>query len=448
MPKPLQVFISSTSIDLQEHRKAVFDALTQAGEYAIDMKYFGSRPDDPQTVCMDAIKAADVLVGIYACRYGFVPKDETRSITEMEFDHAQALGKQCLCYVVDEDYSWPIKYIENSALEKLNAFKEKIGAKVTRTTFTTPDNLAKSVVADLAQRMKEHLAAEQPPRAENPTKKEPLLISPAYALFVNRTKQDEQFQTIFWSNPPSKPLYFYLYGDARQAHDALSQRFGYECAGMQLDWKQAPDIPAEDNKEKKRWKYQRIKPDFSENEPLNRIKLLNELYREFDLDLESPASDRTLADLLKSPLLKGFTPRDTVILLLTLDRHNWKPLHVPAVVRTFISQFCAAPLPQNAPRFIFFFGIEYDENHDALRQDIKKAIDERQYGEALDELAPVTPADLEAWFSKTYSLPLRKDDENDKDITLRHFGYAETHHMKTVILTLKRLIEQYNNEQL
>ena len=59
MPTPsLRIFISSTSVDLQEHRQAVFDLIMQSGEYAIDMKYFGSRPKDPETVCREAIEQA------------------------------------------------------------------------------------------------------------------------------------------------------------------------------------------------------------------------------------------------------------------------------------------------------------------------------------------------------------------------------------------------------
>jgi hypothetical protein len=155
--RKLNVFISSTFEDLQEHRKAVFDVLTQAGEYAIDMKYFGSRPDDAKTVCRDEISEADLIVGIYAWRYGWIPECEDRSITEMEFDYARQMGKPCLCYLVDENHSWPPKFIESSAGEKLNAFKKKV-SQLVRSTFTTPDNLARSVMADLARYMRDRAA--------------------------------------------------------------------------------------------------------------------------------------------------------------------------------------------------------------------------------------------------------------------------------------------------
>lgn len=171
MPTPsLRIFISSTSVDLQEHRQAVFDLIMQSGEYAIDMKYFGSRPKDPETVCREAIEQADILVGIYAWRYGWVPDGEARSITEMEFDYARARGIPCLCYVVKKNHPWNPEWIEgSSAREKLEQFKQKVGALV-RTEFTTANQLAGRVIADLS-REKDAFRADQvagePPPEDN-----------------------------------------------------------------------------------------------------------------------------------------------------------------------------------------------------------------------------------------------------------------------------------------
>jgi hypothetical protein len=441
----LKVFISSTSIDLQEHREAVRRALSKVGEYAIDMEYFGSQPDDPQTVCRKAIEEADILVGIYAWRYGWVPEGETRSITEIEFDHARALGKPCLCYLVDENHSWPPKFVEYSAFDKLNAFKEKV-SQLVRSTFTTPENLATSVMADCTRYIKEQAAKEQPGRPAVRAVKKPI-IPPQNRYLVNRFKQEEQFQDA-WDSCPASNLYFYLYGDARQAHCGLAHRFGYELAGRKVDAEIPEQADQSADSDKKKWKYCQIKPDFGENEKQNRFNLLKSLYIAFDVDLEKPVSQRSLPELLKSKSLKGFTKKDTVILLLTLDSHNWKPDHVPAVVRQFIGNFCSAPLPENAPGFWFFFGVEYDESNPEIKQQIRDAIENRQYGEALDELAPVLRGDIEIWFDKPENKPLRKGDESEKDITLRLFGHNNDHDMEDVINKLKQLIETHNNDQL
>jgi nucleoside 2-deoxyribosyltransferase len=152
------------------------------------MKYFGSRPDDPVVVCFEAIREADVLVGIYAMRYGWIPEGKNCSITEMEFDYARQLGKPCLCYVVDEkNANWPIHLIEFAAIAQLTAFKQKVGQLV-RTTFTTPDNLAKNIVADLARLMKVNAGAGSDSKAQV-HKKTGKSIPPHRAFYCNRSRQ-------------------------------------------------------------------------------------------------------------------------------------------------------------------------------------------------------------------------------------------------------------------
>jgi len=439
----LQVFISSTSIDLQEHRRAVFDAVMQAGEYGIDMKYFGSRPDDPVEVCFEAIREADVLVGIYAMRYGWIPEGQTCSITEMEFDYARQLGKPCLCYVVDEkNANWPIHLIEFAAIPALANFKQKVGQLV-RTTFTTPDNLAKNVVADLAREMKKRAAAETPPPAaarKSPENRRG--IQPHRALYCNRSRQMDEFLPAFFEGEPPKLLYYYLYGDAKQAHSSLSQRFGHEIAGQWFDW-ECRDADAENVKN---WKYRKIKTQFSGSAAMNRINLLRELYTAFKLDLNAPTAQRKLNDLLKSPILSNFKTNDTVILLLTLDDHNWHPEHTPATVVHFIEHFCDCPLPDEAPRFLFLFGIEYKKENEIVRTEVKKAIDGGKHGVPLPELQPVPRRDVTEWFTLPEHEALLEPGATAEDMTDKHFGPFDQKDMLEVELVLKRLIEQHNSE--
>jgi len=147
------VFVSSTYQDLVEHRKAVTDVLTRMKQEHSAMEFFGSRGDEAVPACEKEIESCSILIGIYAWRYGWVPPGTVRSITEQEFDYARALSKRCLCYVVSEDHPWPPALIdrdENAAA--LERFKRKV-ATLVRSKFTTPDNLAKQVVADVAREM-------------------------------------------------------------------------------------------------------------------------------------------------------------------------------------------------------------------------------------------------------------------------------------------------------
>ncbi len=145
-----KVFISSTSVDLQDHRKAVDEVLRRMKEESVAMEFFGSRPEDARTACLTEIEQCQFFIGIYVHRYGFCPEGSDISITEMEFDRARQLGLKMLCYVVDENHPWPPKYVEQRAAHKLEALKKKVNAFV-RSVFTTPDDLAKQVAADLSR---------------------------------------------------------------------------------------------------------------------------------------------------------------------------------------------------------------------------------------------------------------------------------------------------------
>lgn len=150
------VFISSTSADLKEHRAAVRESLLNAGYHPIDMADFMARSADATTACLDEVAEADLFIGIYAWRYGFIPQGSKVSITEQEFDEARQLEKPCFCFMVEEGYDWPPTFKEEGkGAELLKKFKARLDATLVRTTFTTPDSLAKKVLSSLARWEKE-----------------------------------------------------------------------------------------------------------------------------------------------------------------------------------------------------------------------------------------------------------------------------------------------------
>ena len=145
----IKVFLSSTFEDLTEHRKAVLEVLHRMKADVEAMEYFGSRPDGPEAACIQEINECNVLIGIYAWRYGCQPDPEGPSITEQEFDWAMKSGKKCLCYRIDPEFPWKKKFIDSGPTgDRLAGFKTKVGQLVV-SNFTSPDDLAKRVAADL-----------------------------------------------------------------------------------------------------------------------------------------------------------------------------------------------------------------------------------------------------------------------------------------------------------
>ncbi|MGM0582893.1 MAG: DUF4062 domain-containing protein [Bacteroidota bacterium] len=142
----MKIFISSTFEDLEEHRKSVEKILHRSLEQFVGMEHFGSRPSDAKEVCFKEVGQCDFFIGIYAHRYGYIPKGDETSITEQEFDYAVKHKKPCYCYIIDDNHPWPPALIDNNP--SLKKFKTKVSEFV-RSKFTTPDNLAKQIIADL-----------------------------------------------------------------------------------------------------------------------------------------------------------------------------------------------------------------------------------------------------------------------------------------------------------
>ena len=173
MTETLRVLISSTAIDLVDHRKAVADAILRLDHHPIAMEHFGAIARPPIDVCREKVLSSDVVVVMVAHRYGWVPSvdqggDGKKSITWYEVEIALEAGIPVLAYLVDSKHPWtkpkeqdllkdadtPEEMVRVGtnvhALKELQAFL-KNDAGLTCDFFTNPDDLAKRVVASLAK---------------------------------------------------------------------------------------------------------------------------------------------------------------------------------------------------------------------------------------------------------------------------------------------------------
>lgn len=159
----MRIFLSSTFRDLIEHRRRVSDALQRLGQENARMEIFGARPEEPIQACLNEIDQSDLVVGIYAHRYGHVPEGSQESITEMEFRHALRRKKTILCFVVSNDHPWLPDMIESEpGRTKLREFKELLSKHLVIDTFTTPDDLALRVATSTGRYLAEIAAPLYP----------------------------------------------------------------------------------------------------------------------------------------------------------------------------------------------------------------------------------------------------------------------------------------------
>ncbi len=199
----MKVFISSTYVDLIEYREAAIKVVNRYEGTPLAMELFMSRPEEPVTVCNKEIEKCDIFIGIYAHRFGTVPKGQDKSITQMEYELAKKLGKDCLCFIVDKKFPWVPDLVEHEKKEELKAFLDKVKEKHALTFFTTPDDFAIKLSTSLGKLLSSK-KEKVPPDTFIPL--EPYIAHP-YPLEANFTGRGDEMEMLTnWFSNDEKPV--------------------------------------------------------------------------------------------------------------------------------------------------------------------------------------------------------------------------------------------------
>jgi len=146
-----KVFLSSTYDDLAEYRIVALDTIRKFGWLSIAMEDFLSKDERPKDLCLDLVKKCNLYLGIFAHRYGHIPKGDSQSITEQEYHCARAAGIECLIFIIDDNYPWQKKWIDRGKKEKLFLNLKKTQCSNHAVSFfNTKDNLSALISASLA----------------------------------------------------------------------------------------------------------------------------------------------------------------------------------------------------------------------------------------------------------------------------------------------------------
>ena len=125
-----RAMISSTTLDLPEHRQRVKTACEAADVLPKMMENLTARDEDAVSTSLSMVDAADIYIGIYGRRYGHVPKGATTSITEMELDRAIERKITILAFLIDPAHLVTADMVETSAAaqRKLERLKQRASA--------------------------------------------------------------------------------------------------------------------------------------------------------------------------------------------------------------------------------------------------------------------------------------------------------------------------------
>ena len=98
--KPLcRAFVSSTYIDLKDHRARVIEALRKSGIHIDAMEDWTADDREPKQFSRQRVDGCRLCILLAAFRRGYVPEGEMLSITQMEYDHAVRSGVAVLPFL-------------------------------------------------------------------------------------------------------------------------------------------------------------------------------------------------------------------------------------------------------------------------------------------------------------------------------------------------------------
>ena len=283
-------------------------------------------------------------------------------------------------------------------------------------------------IADLKDRLKQE--------AENH-----FAIPEYHAFTCDRFEQSDEFQLALDDKPATEKIHlFYLYGDVRQSHDSLHERLGRELGNQLLNWEEGNYDPGT------KVVFKNLKPAVHRHPILYKREVIKTLFAKFfpRIDDKVPIDTKTIADLMHSPEIQGLGAKDLIFVLLTMDDANWNKDVTPLAVETFIDSFLGAKLPDTAPTFFFFFGMEYQKDNPVKRAEVQAAIEIRKHGgEVLSELQPVQAEDITEWFSRYRKIMVERGKE-PREMTEAYFGTAKALDMKEVEAILFEIISNHN----
>ena len=170
-------------------------------------------------------------------------------------------------------------------------------------------------------------------------------------------------------------------------------------------------------------------------------KILAKLH--INANANDPILEKNLAFICsQSPVVQKMSESDFISIQVSIYEDEWDEDEIPELASWFIRIFCEDTLPINAPKFLFFFSVIYDEGDHKVLESVTKAIENSEYVKALPELSKVRTKDLTRWFRK-YKI-IAPDKEVRVSLMQKYFSNGEEFDMEDIQRSLKKIINDHN----
>jgi hypothetical protein len=170
--------ISSTALDLPDHRKQVFEGCLCEDIFPVGMESLPARDADAIRVSLEMVDRANIYIGIFAWRYGHIPK-----------------GQEILVFVAHKEHPLTIGMVEatQGAQKKLRKLKERACKGRTRVQFSSPADLRAGVIQALSALKQRELHASSPTEAIRTEKERLERLDPRFSVDITATAQSMHF---------------------------------------------------------------------------------------------------------------------------------------------------------------------------------------------------------------------------------------------------------------
>jgi hypothetical protein len=137
--KKIQVFVSSTFLDLRSEREVVVQAVLDAGHIPAGMELFRAGNESQLDTVKKWIRDSDVFLLIFGGRYGSIEPLSKKSYTQVEYEYAESLGIPVFSLVLSESFLYMKAaeakgndIFETEHIDLYQEFKQKVMSKTVR----------------------------------------------------------------------------------------------------------------------------------------------------------------------------------------------------------------------------------------------------------------------------------------------------------------------------
>jgi len=207
----IEVFLSSTALDLKEHRDALHAELSSTGVFhCVRQEDFGPQNAGAVDFCRRSVKQCEIFLGLVGLRRGWEPPgdNENRSITEMEHDWAREAGRRQFIYVAPDNFKVAGDLREpDEQHARQEAFRRSIigsGERiVSQKGFDNPERFAADVVKHLlCQHIAGNLIGAAPAQGVPPQQIAPDDQRPPVAAAVKKLAEDNDVDLLALAKNP------------------------------------------------------------------------------------------------------------------------------------------------------------------------------------------------------------------------------------------------------